>query len=298
VLFRPLILGLVLAYIPKGPVSPSLATAAPAWERFWLEVDALCRRKHCVFLKVEPDAWAQEEGEVSLSGLPAVTMLPGFQISSHNFQPPRTIIVDLGGSEEDILGRMKQKTRYNIHLAERKGVKVEPGSDIGTFYQLMAATAERDRFAVHAVEYYQRAYELFSPSGQCELLFAKYQGETIGGLMVFAHGRRAWYFYGASSDDHRNLMPNYLLQWEAMRWARRHGCRVYDLWGVPDADEQILENNFTRFSHGLWGVYRFKRGFGGKVVRAAGSWDRVYKPTLYSLYCRWMNRRAEGAALA
>ena len=102
--------------------------------------------------------------------------------------------------------------------------------------------------------------------------------------MVFYQGWRAWYFYGASSDEERNRMPAYLLQWEAMRWARLHGCREYDLWGVPDEDESVLEANFTGRSDGLWGVYRFKRGFGGKLARSVGAWRRVYNPALYRLY--------------
>ena len=107
--------------------------------------------------------------------------------------------------------------------------------------------------------------------------------------MVFAHGDRAWYFYGASSDEHRNLMPTYLVQWEAMRWARHQGCREYDLWGIPDADAQTLEAQFTERADGLWGVYRFKRGFGGELRRAPDPWERVYNPLLYRLY-RWRVR--------
>jgi peptidoglycan pentaglycine glycine transferase (the first glycine) len=102
-------------------------------------------------------------------------------------------------------------------------------------------------------------------------------------LMAFARGDRAWYFYGASTEEERNRMPAYLLQWEAMRWAGSRGCRWYDLWGVPDAEEEELEANFTQRADGLWGVYRFKRGFGGELKRSAGAWDRVYQPLLYRL---------------
>lgn len=138
--------------------------------------------------------------------------------------------------------------------------------------------------------YYQDVYDRFHQAGQCELLFASYEGQVLAGLMVFWHQARAWYFYGASTEEHRNLMPTYLLQWEAMRLAKKHGCRVYDLWGIPDHDEQQLEAAFTSRSDGLWGVYRFKRGFGGEVRRGAGPWDRVYHPLLYSLYRRWSAR--------
>jgi lipid II:glycine glycyltransferase (peptidoglycan interpeptide bridge formation enzyme) len=128
------------------------------------------------------------------------------------------------------------------------------------------------------------AYDLFSAEGNIALLMASYGGRDLAGLMVFAFGQTATYLYGASSDEERNRMPTYLLQWEAMRWARARGCTVYDLWGVPDADQETLEAQFTQRSGGLWGVYRFKRGFGGRLARAVGPWDRVYNPLLYALY--------------
>jgi len=104
------------------------------------------------------------------------------------------------------------------------------------------------------------------------MLCAFFGGEALAALMVFQRGRRAWYFYGASSDEYRELMPTYLLQWEAMRWARTNGCETYDLWGVPEASEDQLEAEFPHRSDGLWGVYRFKRGFGGDLHRSHGPW--------------------------
>jgi lipid II:glycine glycyltransferase (peptidoglycan interpeptide bridge formation enzyme) len=100
--------------------------------------------------------------------------------------------------------------------------------------------------------------------------------------------------YGASSEQHRNLMPPYLLQWEAMLWAREKGCRTYDLWGVPDREEEVLEAEFAKRSDGLWGVYRFKRGFGGRLVRTTGAWDLVYAPLRYRLYSAAVRLRSRG----
>ncbi|MBL7164363.1 MAG: peptidoglycan bridge formation glycyltransferase FemA/FemB family protein [Anaerolineales bacterium] len=280
VLFRRLPLGFSLAYIPKGPVG-----AYADWDTLWPDVDALCRQRRAVFLKLEPDLW-QGEADSLWGGAPP----PGFRLSPQAIQPLRTLMVDLRPDEEDILARMKQKTRYNIRLAARKGVQVRPSSDVDTFYSLMDVTGARAEFGVHSLEYYRCAYEIFHPLGQCELLQAEYQGEPLAALMVFACGNRAWYLYGASSDKQRNRMPTYLLQWEAMRWAKERGCIEYDLWGVPDYDEGELEENFTHRSDGLWGVYRFKRGFGGELHRGAGPWDRVYNPLLYVFYRWWMNR--------
>ena len=200
------------------------------------------------------------------------------------------MIVDLQGEEDEILARMRQKCRYNIRLAEKKGVSVRAWDDIGAFHQMVVTTGERDGFAVHSAEYYRRAHELFRPTGMSELLVAEFEGRPLAALMVFARGPRAWYVYGGSSDTERERMPNYLLQWEAMRWAKSRGGEAYDLWGVPDEDEGTLEAGFSTRNDGLWGVYRFKRGFNGRLRRAVQAMDRVYNPLLYRAYL-WQARR-------
>lgn len=290
ILFRKLPLGLTLAYIPKGP----LLQGTDRGERdkmpgqlFWVEIDQICRGKRAIFLKVEPDYLSRENKKNEID------ILTGFQESQHAIQPMRTIIVDLRGDEEDILARMKQKTRYNIRLASKKGVNVSPSSDVETFFELMQSTGERDQFGIHSREYYRTAFNLFKPEGNCELLLASFDGEPIAAVMVFAAGNRCWYLYGASVARHRERMPTYLLQWEAMKWARNVGCEQYDLWGIPDYDQEVLEAEFTSRSDGLWGVYRFKRGFGGEITRSAGPWDRIYQPLLYKFYLRWVARGTE-----
>jgi peptidoglycan pentaglycine glycine transferase (the first glycine) len=285
ILFRKLPLGLTIAYIPK-PLARVLASI-----KFLSEIDEQCRRLHAVFLKVEPDILEQADHD-GFSVQTDLRFLPegsGLNRSPHAIQPPRTITISLSGGEDEILVRMKQKCRYNIRLAEKKGIVVRPWDDLEAFHGMMTITGGRDGFAVHALDYYRRAYELFHPAGMTELLVAEFEGRPLAGLMVFARGKRAWYLYGASTDEERNRMPAYLLQWQAMRWARDHGCQEYDLWGVPDLDERQLEAQFESRSDGLWGVYRFKRGFGGRVVRSVPSLDRVYMPWLYRAYL-WRNR--------
>ncbi|HRQ22223.1 MAG TPA: peptidoglycan bridge formation glycyltransferase FemA/FemB family protein [Anaerolineales bacterium] len=276
ILFRRLPLGFTIAYMPKPVMSNELQS-----NEFWSEVDSIRKRNRAVFLKVEPDAWDDE------------FRLPpsAFRLSPHNIQPPRTIILDIKRSEEEILAGMKQKTRYNIRLAEKKGVTVRTWDDIAAFHDMMTVTGGRDGFGVHSKEYYQRAYELFHPKGTCELLLAEYEGKPLAALMVFANGKRAWYVYGASNNEERNRMPTYLIQWEAIRWAKARGCEEYDLWGVPDENEEMLEAQFESRNDGLWGVYRFKRGFGGEVKRAAQALDRVYNPLLYWMYLKFIGNR-------
>jgi lipid II:glycine glycyltransferase (peptidoglycan interpeptide bridge formation enzyme) len=278
ILMKNLPLGLKWAYIPKGPVGEN-------WEKLWPEVDKVCRQNGVMFLKVEPDLWEDKTGPYFEGNVPS-----GFRLSPHEIQPRRTLVVDLDQSEDEILANMKQKTRYNIRLSARKGVKVRESQDIETFYELLETTGERETFGVHSRDYYQQAYDWFSPLDQCALLVAEFEGEPLASLMVFAKDDRAWYFYGASSNVHRNLMPTYLLQWEAIRWARRKGCKRYDLWGVPDAEEDILEAEFTNHQDGLWGVYRFKRGFGGRLRRAVQPWDRVYRVIFYYFYHFWVKK--------
>jgi len=280
VLFRLLPGGMSIAYIPKGPVGFST--------ELFSEIDQVCRANKAIFLKVEPNAWEPWKADLAMTG---VNWLP-----SRPIQPRRTVMINLEGSEEDILGRMKQKTRYNIHLAEKKEVLVKASDDIAVFHRMALQTSERDEFGVHSIAYYQKVYNLFHPAGECELLTAEYDHQPLASIFVMAHGEYAYYMYGASSNAERNRMPTYLIQWKAIQWAKAHGCKWYDLWGIPDLEEEVLEESFTqKHAHdGLWGVYRFKRGFGGETWRSAGAWDRIYNKPLYWLYQRYLQIRGGG----
>lgn len=271
ILFRKLPLGFTIGYIPKSNIDQSLLP----------EIDSICKSHHAIFLKFEPDAW---ESEFSIQH-------SAFSISKHNIQPPHTIIVDIRGTEDEILAKMKQKTRYNIRLAEKKDVTVRAWDDVEAFHRMMLVTGGRDGFGIHSLEYYKRAYELLHPNGLGEILVAEYEGKPLAALFVARSGNRAYYLYGASTNEERNRMPTYLLQWEAMKWAKELGCEEYDLWGIPDKGEATLEASFQTRSDGLWGVYRFKRGFGGQLKRAAQAMDRVYNPLLYWAYLKFIGNR-------
>ncbi len=270
-LFRRLPLGFKLAYLPRGPVPAAAETLAALLPH----IDRIAREKHAIAMIVEPDVPDGPEVRAQLAGM-------GLSLSGLSIQPPRTVTVDLTGSEAEILGRMKQKTRYNINLAKRHGVQVRDSDDTGAFFNLMSETTTRDGFAAHTPAYYRAAFDLFAARDGVRLLIAEHEGQPLAALMAFAVGRRAWYFYGASGNVAREKMAPYLVQWEAMRWARSRGCTSYDMWGVPDVDQAALESQFASRSDGLWGVYRFKRGFGGQVARSVGAWQRVYTPSIFA----------------
>lgn len=284
VLFRklPMRLG-TLAYIPKGPI---LDFDDDALSRELLGgFDQLLRRRRAILLKIEPDRLADHPFNVRAAQF-------GFRTSPQTIQPPRTLMLNIDRDDDAILAAMHPKTRYNIRLAAKKEVVVREAAldDLPAFNDLMQTTGERDGFAVHSAEYYRAAFELFVPR-HAQLFVATYEDRVIAGLFVFALGERAWYFYGASGEAERQRMPNHALQWTAIQWAKTRGCKEYDLWGIPDEDEATLEAEYLNRSDDLWGVYRFKRGFGGKIVRFAGAYDRVYDPILYKAYTLYLKSR-------
>lgn len=290
ILFKTLPLGFTIAYVPKGPdLNWQNSNQCRA---FLSALHTEAKKQRAIFLKIEPDLYQDISAFEHLAafdfGHSAAQCLTqnGFS-PADTIQPQTSIIIDISGDEDTILAAMKQKTRYNIRLAKKKGVTIRPGAeaDIPLFHHLSRLTSNRDGFGIHSLDYYQLAYKLFAPQN-CALLLAEFDGEALAALMVFSHGPHAYYFYGASSNAHRNLMPTYLLQWEAICWAKQQGCTTYDLWGIPNADIETLENEFMHRQDGLWGVYRFKRGFGGCVVKSIGAFDYVYKAPLYKLY-KW-----------
>jgi len=286
VLYRTLPFGVgTIAYVPRGPLVDWDDAQAVAAMLDALRVAARRRRAWALWLEPEMLDTPEAHAHLQACDLRAVT---------RTIQPPRTIIVDIAPAEDVILAQMRSKTRYNIRLAGRKGVTVREGTvdDAAAFYALMTETGNRDEFGIHSEAYYRRVFELFLPSGHAALLLAEVEGELVAALVVFALGAKAWYLYGASSERHREKMPPYALQWAAIRWAKARGCTVYDLWGIPDFDEETLEAQFTERNDGLWGVYRFKRGFGGQVIRCVGLWEQPLH-LLYPLAARLRGYGAE-----
>lgn len=205
-----------------------------------------------------------------------------------NIQPPDTVVLDLSLSEDELLAGMKPKWRYNIRLGEKKGVQIRylegaAGAQEGvdTFYSLYQTTASRDGIAVHSRGYYADLVARAAnrgPGGQdvsVRVYIAEHEGTPLASIITLFCGTEAVYLYGASSNEKRNLMPAYSLQWQAIRDAKAAGCARYDFYGIPPEDDP---------SHPMYGLYRFKTGFGGSIVHRVGSLDIPLRSGLYGLY--------------
>jgi peptidoglycan pentaglycine glycine transferase (the first glycine) len=304
-LCTPLWLG-NLAYIPKGPVidwsQPEVCGA------FFTQLNAFLRKHGTIALRMEPPlevvAAADDRLQDSMAALPCTPVAP--------VQPARTIMLDLAPDPETLLAQMKEKWRYNVRLAGRKGVTVREArseDDVRAWYALLQTTGERDRFGIHTLDYYLRCWQIFAPRGQLCLFLAEHdrpelpqetpgllqgtpghpqgmpgrpQGDVptlLGGIFVALFARQAIYLYGASSNEQRQLMPNYLLQWRAICWAREQGAASYDFWGIPATDDE---------NEPMAGVYRFKSGWGGRVTRFVGDYEHVYRPLAMRLVRRYL----------
>ena len=265
-----------LAYLPKGPVIDWSQT--PICEAFFSQLHVLLRKQGAIALLLEPGPEID-----TIEGAAATKYLAACGTRrTHAIQPLRTIVLDLAPEEEALLAQMKEKWRYNVRLAARKGVTVRDAAsieDLRLWYDLLQVTSQRDQFGVHTFDYYRRAWELFVPSGKARLLLAEHEGRLLAGIFVALFAHQGLYLYGASSNELRQLMPNYLLQWEAIRWAKQRGARLYDFWGIPDTDAE---------EEAMAGVYRFKRGWGGRIAQFPGGYEQVYRPLVMKLASKFM----------
>lgn len=286
---------LSILYSPKGPLLDW--TNESLRNRVLNDLQLFAKKQGAIFLKMDPDVMLgtgvpeSEEDVIDNGGQAVMSELKrrGWRYSSDQVQFKNTAQIDLNPAEEELLARMKPKTRYNIRLSEKKGVSLRVGTkkDFPLLYKMYAETSIRDGFVIRDEGYYKTVWELFmtgepskienrkSSMPLAEPLIAEVNNEPVAAIFVFYFAGRAYYVYGMSRDIHREKMPAYLLQWEAMKRAKAKGFNVYDLWGAPDVFDE---------SDSMWGVYRFKEGLGGKVIRTLGAWDFAPNPVWYKLY--------------
>jgi lipid II:glycine glycyltransferase (peptidoglycan interpeptide bridge formation enzyme) len=283
VLCRRLGPGISFAYVPWGPELPEgfdAAASASAAAELAAALRPLLPRT-AAFIRFDLP-WYSEEGAPA-----SASPLRPFVRAAADVQPPDTALVNLAAEEVAILGAMKPKWRYNVGLAEKKGVALRVSApslgnrrqfdaDFESYYRIYKETAERDGISIHGAEYYRSLFELASdsPEADIRLYMASHEGEDIAGIVTLFRGVGAVYLYGASASHKRNLMAPYALQWRAMRDAKAAGCLFYDLFGIPPSDDP---------NHPMAGLYRFKTGFGGRIIHRPGSWDYPYRPLAKAL---------------
>jgi len=262
-------IGKCLFYAPRGPVVD--VTKYKYFSVLMNKISGIAKQHNAIVLKIDPEI--DEDNEPMLGILHEYN----FNFVKKQIQPRATYFLDLTKSLEDILTGCESKTRYNIRLSMKRGVEVkEETSQEGAqkFYNIYETTAKRDAFIIHNFEYYKRVIELMADKGMVRLFMAYYEGIPVAGVYIFAFGQKIWYMYGASSDEYRNVMPNQALHWHVIQWAKAKGYKTYDLWGVPAHPKE---------GHPLFGVYRFKKGFGGEFRKFIGMHDLVFKPFWYKL---------------
>lgn len=271
-----------VGYVPRGPVLAGNASAL--WPELRSLIDAMARRRRAISVIFEPDVPTGLEGTFQDAGL---------VVGPSHIQPVRTVKVPLL-DDDALLKQMHQKTRYNVRLASRRGVEFRrlPATreNVATFYGLMQDTAERNEFGIHSLDYYADFLDLF---GDRALFMGAWsqEGNLAAMLISAVFGEEAIYMYGASSTVHRAHGAGFALQYEAMKWGRDRGAKVYDLWGIPAKDpESASDKHADRIAATKgedWrGLYRFKTGFGGSVVTFPQTMERRYIPVL-----PWLARR-------
>jgi lipid II:glycine glycyltransferase (peptidoglycan interpeptide bridge formation enzyme) len=274
----PLGPGVGFAYVPWGPELPGFPQDVASRQAVLAETARALKPLlpgNTAFIRFDPP-WYTEG-----AGIFPPPLGKPFHRASADVQPPDTVLIDLAVEEGDILAGMNPKWRYNIRLAERRGVFVRRADEEGLpdFYALFLETGKRDGIAIHSLDYYRTLFSLCRNYGtggpELRLYLAVHEGEPVAAIIVLFRGEEAVYLYGASSDRKRNLMASYALQWQAMRDAKAAGCHCYDLFGIPPTEEP---------GHPMAGLYRFKTGFGGRIIHRPGSWDYPCRPVVTGLF--------------
>src|SRR3989344_539121 len=262
--------GMNYLYIPHGPeihLDQIMGGIKNELTQFVAYIKKLAREQKSIFIKIEP---LQDSAIELLYGA-------GFKKSSKEIQPNRSVIIDLDkfdsspdSSEYEFLGAMHHKTRYNIKVAERHGLKLVFRNDIDTFWKLLKQTAKKDNFETHPKTYYEKLCS--APGLTVETVFVEHEGTSIAGAIWLAHGDTAYYLHGAMDRDpkYKPMMAPYLMQWELIKTAKKYGMKYYDFWGI-DAQK--------------WpGVTRFKLGWGGRQIEYPGAFDVPIRGFWFMVY--------------
>jgi len=255
--------GLCWLGIERGPILEK----KEAWKNLFEQIKKLALKEKAVFVRVEPPSG--ENGDL-FGG-------KGWRKAHAHYQPEWTLRVNLEGTEDEILAQMKPKGRYNIKVAQKNNVTVRASSapaDVTAFYKILKQTGGRDGFHIHNEDYYQKFIAAATKNNWGTLYLAEYEGEVVGGVIATFYGDTGMYYYGASAYEHRSLMAPYLIQWTAMKEAKKQGLKWYDFLGIAPPDDP---------KHPWVGITQFKKKFGGEIVGYEKAREYVFRPLWYLL---------------
>ena len=264
-----------MMYSSRGPVCD--IHDKQVLEQLTEGIKELGKKYNAFVLRIEPDIKKDDQEFRKIVEEIGYKIKDDAKDFKDEIQPRFVFRLDIKGKTEDeVLAGCHQKTRYNIRLAKKKGVVVKEGTreDLKDFHKIMIETGSRDGFIIRSLDYFEKMYDELAPK-HMKLLMAYYEDKPISGIIPIMYGNKTWYLYGASSNQHRNLMPNYLLQWEMIRQAIQNKCDIYDFRGVSGVVDE---------THPQYGLYRFKKGFGAEFTEFIGEVYWPFKPLTYKLY--------------
>ncbi len=285
-------------YVPRGPVCHNFQFSIFNFQKNLEKLIKKARESKVGWIRIEP------ETEELLKSIQETTDKKVAK-APHDVQPREVLRVDISPSEEALFSAMKPKTRYNIRLAEKRGVTVietREGRHIQAFLDLITATSGRKSITSHPRAYYEKFFQVL-PKEMCRLFVAEYEGNVLAANMMIFYGGTATYLHGGSSDAHRDMMAPYLLQWEQMKFAKRAGCALYDFGGVktansqqPADNKQWKTENKKLFTSNSWnGITKFKTGFSPstQTVVFPGAYDIILNPRVYATYraAEYLNKK-------
>jgi len=256
-----------VVYLPKGPMPDKMMLKS---------LTKIAQQENAILVKLEPNIDTQAKVKDFLLKNNCQEGQPLF--TRYTFQ------LDLTKTEDQLLSGMKSKTRYNIRLSQRHGVKIAEDNSkqaFETYLKLLWETTERQGFYAHTKNYHRKMWQTFKSTGIYHLFLAKYQGQVLAAYVFFTFNQVLYYPYGASTRQHREVMSPYALFWEAIKFGKKQGCHTFDMWGSLDPEPNPKDP---------WlGFHRFKQGFGGELIEFLGTYDLVINPQLYPLY-NWANK--------
>ncbi len=268
--------GRSIFYAPRGPIVRNYNKEAFCF--FFTAIKDLAKKEKAFTLRFDPEIPESDSGFIN--DLKAC----GLRYNPDNVQPRGTIILDIRPDPEMLLKSFHHKTRYNIRLAEKKGIRIEQKNSeegVEIFYQLFRMTSERDKFLILQKSYFLHLWRTLSEQNACSIFVAYYDNQPLAAIFLTLFGKRMTYLYGASSNEHRNLMPNHLIHWRAIEWAKKQEIESYDFWGIPAHPHE---------GHPLWGVYRFKKGFCETETQWVGTYELILSRFWHAVFekgARW-----------